>query len=117
MTGKRRLALVLVIKSIIFIVLVVINAFIEDNVAQLRIGPVLYILFNLLIFNTVFFLPLFLLKLNKHAILRRNLVRILVVGNSVLLWYFTIPEIYYLVLLILFDLILFELYLIRNLSF
>lgn len=118
MTGnKKRLIIILLIKSAIFILMVALDSLINEGVNQVRLAPVIYVLFNLVLFNTVFFLPIILIRLDNQQSLRRNLVRFFVLGNTLLLWYFTIPQYYYLIPLILVDFVLFEIYLIRKLGY
>lgn len=114
---RKKLLEALLYKSIFLIAMIDLNAFMMNEIDRFEIAPFLYMLFNLLIFNTLFFLPIILLNLKERIILKRFLLRIFVVGNTILVWYHTISDFKYLIVLILFDIVLFEIYLIRRLKY
>lgn len=115
--GKKKLVVLLLLKSVLFISAIVINVLMEGSTTQLKIAPVLYMLFNLAVFNTLFFLPLFFIKFKKRKVLQKSLLGIFFGANTLLLWYFTITDIKYLVALLLTDVLLFNFFLSRKLNY
>lgn len=99
-TTKNRTILI-AIKTILFVGMYALYSdYLQSN--QFRVGPIIFVLFNLSVFNAVFFLVFFLLKFKYKEIA----FKILFVLNTIVLWYFNMDGFYYLVGLIFIDALL-----------
>jgi hypothetical protein len=99
-TTKNRATLI-AIKTILFVgVYTVYSDYLQSN--QFRMGPIIFILFNLAVFNTIFFIVFFLLRFRYKEIV----FKIFFIVNTVVLWYFNMDGFYYLMGLIFIDALL-----------
>ena len=118
MVGNKVVALLIIIKTAIVVIAGIVYQAATDNMDTSNIiGDALYGFINLVIFNAMFFTPTFLLKNSKKLNFRRNLLRGMILLNTSLIWYFTIPQAQYLTILLIADALLFEFYLIRKLGY
>jgi hypothetical protein len=99
-TTKNRATLI-AIKTILFVgVFTTYSGYLQSN--QFRIGPIIFILFNLAVFNTIFFIAFFLLRFRY----KETVFKIFFIINTVVLWHFNMGGLYYLIGLIFIDALL-----------
>lgn len=107
----KKLLFVLFIKTFLSVLLVMVSS--VDKYTYIQISTIVYGLFGLSLFNSIFFSPLFLIpairKKNKV-----NVIRLFVLINTLVIWFGLYSELSYLMILICFDIILVELYLFRR---
>ena len=110
-TTKNR-AILIAIKTILFVGMHLLDFnYFKSN--EFWIGPVLYVIFNLVVTNTLFFLIFFLQKFK----FKEPVFRIFFIGNTFMLWYFVSDaNFYYLIGSLIIDVLLLSCpYLLRKL--
>lgn len=100
-TTKNR-AILIAIKTILFVVVTLFDfSYFQSN--EFWIGPILYVIFNLAITNTLFFLIFFLLKFKFKELV----FKIFFIGNTFMLWHFVSDTgVYHLIGLLVIDALL-----------